>query len=87
LKGEVEVDFVIDAKGGVVSPKVLNASAPEFAKRAMIAMQRWKFTPGKKDGQPVSTHVHTRFGFGEKEWDAGEVNVNFPDQRPPEVDY
>lgn len=57
INGSVRVEFVVDKNGNVVAPRVVQSSHMEFEKPALDAIRRWKFTPGKKDGEAVRVRV------------------------------
>lgn len=57
VSGVVMVSCVIDAKGNVENPKVLHASADDFASPALAAIKQWKFKPAQRDGASVALHV------------------------------
>jgi RNA polymerase sigma factor (sigma-70 family) len=53
--GETNVRFTVDTNGDVVDVTASNSTDPAFAESAIEAVTKWKFTPGKKGGQPVNT--------------------------------
>ena len=57
IPGWVKVEFVIDAKGEVISAKVAQSSHREFEKAALAAISKWRFVPGKKDGKAVNVRA------------------------------
>lgn len=63
ISGEAVVEFVVNAKGDVENARVVKATHPEFGEAAVAAVSRWKFSPGKKDGQPVATRLTTPITF------------------------
>lgn len=52
VTGRVLVAFVVDAKGRVAEPKVIEADDKEFAERALDGVRQWLFVPGRSDGTP-----------------------------------
>jgi protein TonB len=53
-EGSVNVEFVVNRQGRVISATA-DARAPrEFARAAEDAVRRWKFEPGRRNGQLVS---------------------------------
>lgn len=54
IQGRVIVNFVIDAKGSVVSPKVMRQVDPLLDAEALRVVSLLKFNPGMKDGKPVA---------------------------------
>lgn len=53
LSGEVVVEFVVNERGDVLSPRVVRSTASAFDEPTLRAVARWKFEPGRKDGRPV----------------------------------
>lgn len=53
LSGEVVVEFIVNERGEVVSPRVVRSSGSIFDEPTLRAVSRWKFEPGRKDGRPV----------------------------------
>lgn len=54
IQGDVYIEAVITVDGQVVEPRLLHGLADEeLNERALAAVQRWRFRPGLKDGQPV----------------------------------
>jgi len=63
INGSVTVVFVVDTQGNVVAPRVEKSTHMEFEKPALDAIRRWKFTPGKKDGEAVKVRVRAPLIF------------------------
>ncbi|MCG8525723.1 MAG: energy transducer TonB [Opitutales bacterium] len=63
VQGVVYLVFVIDDKGTVMVPRVERSTHPEFEKPAVDAIKRWKFSPGKRAGQPVKVRVRLPLQF------------------------
>ncbi|TVP81046.1 MAG: energy transducer TonB [Puniceicoccaceae bacterium] len=63
LSGYVRVSFVIDQNGAVVSVRVISSSDPVFESPTIDAVRQWRFTPGEKNGQVVTTRAETRVPF------------------------
>lgn len=63
VEGLVSLVFVIDTTGMVVAPTVERSSHPEFEQPALDAIRRWKFTPGKRGGEPVKVRVRLPLQF------------------------
>lgn len=53
ITGEVLVEFVVDEQGRVIRARVLKSSNSLFDLPTLKAVERWRFEPGKKTGQPV----------------------------------
>jgi protein TonB len=54
IEGVVEVEFLIDSTGRVVSVRILH-SVPQLDAAAIQTVRQWVFTPAMKGGRPVST--------------------------------
>jgi protein TonB len=61
--GEVVVDFIVDANGAVRNPFALRSTHREFEAAAVLAVGKWKFRPGRKDGRDVPTHMQVPIVF------------------------
>ena len=61
--GTVYVLFVVDQQGRVVDPIVQKSTDPVFDAPALAAVKQWKFEPGKREGQPVSTRMRVPITF------------------------
>jgi len=53
LDGTVYVLFMVDRTGRVDNPIVQKSTNPAFEQAALQAVKRWKFEPGKRNGQAV----------------------------------
>lgn len=51
--GEVLVEFVVDESGRVVNPRVVRSSDVVFEAPTLKAVAKWRFEPGRVQGQPV----------------------------------
>lgn len=54
IEGEVVVEFIVDANGGVRNPFVVRSTQRGFEAAALQAIGKWKFRPGRKDGRAVN---------------------------------
>ncbi len=61
--GTVNIIFICDERGRVVNPTVQSSSDPVFEKPALAAIKKWKFEPGKRNGQAVSTRMRVPITF------------------------
>jgi|GEM_PF-1482166 len=59
--GRATVEFIVDATGTPRNWKVLDASSPEFGRRALAATTKWKFRPGVAKGKAVATRLTVPF--------------------------
>jgi len=63
-EGFVQLRFVVTGDGRVRDPKVV-ASEPEsvFDQAALNCVRNWRFKPGEKNGEKVSTYVEIKIRF------------------------
>ncbi|MBI2512303.1 MAG: TonB family protein [Opitutae bacterium] len=59
----VLVEFVVDAEGRVVEPRVTQSNASEFNNAALAGVLRWKFRPGMLSGRKVATRMEVPLTF------------------------
>ncbi len=59
----VDVEFVVDANGRVVDPRVVYASISGFEDAAIHGVKRWQFRPGMKGGKRVNTRMRVPIVF------------------------
>jgi protein TonB len=66
LEGLVTIEFVVDATGKVVNPRVTESTHTAFEEPALKAIRRWKFEPAFRGGQrvPAKMRVPIRFPQG-----------------------
>ena len=57
VRATVQVRFLIDEQGEVLSPRVTNSTNAEFDAVTMEAIRVLRFTPGMIEGRPVKTWV------------------------------
>ena len=70
IEGIVELVFIVDVDGSVRNVQVVSSYPGEiFVESAVNAVKRWKFEPGKKDGQPVVTRVRLPVRFKMKHYE------------------
>lgn len=53
IDGSVTVQFVVDARGNVTQPQIVTSTAKVFEQPALSAVQKWRFKPGERGGQPA----------------------------------
>ncbi|MBW8782941.1 MAG: energy transducer TonB [Verrucomicrobia bacterium] len=63
IEGKVTVGFIIDVSGNVRDPYIVSSTNRDFEKPALDCVLRWKFSPGKKNGVAVNSHVTTLISF------------------------
>jgi TonB family protein len=61
--GEAIIEFLVDPAGDVRDASVQRATHPEFGPAALAAVQKWKFKPGMKNGQAVTTRLQVPIVF------------------------
>jgi len=61
--GTIYIIFLVDESGKVVSPKVQKTDSPAFERPALEAIKKWKFEPGKRNGEPVKFRTRQMFTF------------------------
>ena len=62
-RGHAVIGFTVDPSGRTRDVQVVKASDRDFAKRAIAAVQKWRFRPGIKNGRPVSCYIEAPFYF------------------------
>jgi len=63
LEGSVQVVFLVDRDGKVVSPKVEKSTNPSFDRPAIEAVRQWKFQAGTRNGEKVSFKMRVPITF------------------------
>jgi len=61
--GTVYVLFVVDREGRVSEPRIQSSTDPVFERPAMSAVQKWRFEPGMRNGEPVSFRMRVPITF------------------------
>jgi RNA polymerase sigma factor (sigma-70 family) len=72
ITGNVTVRMTIDAKGDVAEATPIHSSRVEFDDAAVQAVKQWKFEPGQKNGQPVTTQTDIKIVFSLNNEDAAQ---------------
>lgn len=62
-QGNVILSLVVDASGHVRDIRVARSVGMGLDEKAIEAVQKWKFAPGMKDGQPVAVQVSVEVNF------------------------
>ena len=62
-EGRVTVEFIVSKDGAVRYPRILKSSHPAFEKPVIDAVWKWRYVPGRKDGQTVNCRVSQSFEF------------------------
>jgi len=63
VEGEAVVQITVDPSGVPVEVQCTKASRPSFAAAAVAAVKEWRFSPGIKNGVPVSTILSVPINF------------------------
>ncbi|MDB6095488.1 MAG: transport protein TonB [Verrucomicrobia bacterium] len=63
IHGTVLLEFIVDEKGEVRVPRILQASHPAFVPPSIDALRKSKFAPGTIGGTPVKCAVSWAFSF------------------------
>jgi TonB family protein len=61
--GYAVVDFNVTADGRTSDVRPVLATAYSFVEKAVLAVQQWRFTPARKNGQPVVVRMRLPFTF------------------------
>ncbi len=63
--GKVYIIFIVDERGRVQDARVQNAGRSDavLERAALNAVKRWKFEPGRRDGQPVRFRMRVPITF------------------------
>ena len=61
--GTVYIVFIVNQRGRVESPVVQKSTDPIFEKAALKAVEKWKFEPGKRNGEPVRFRMRVPITF------------------------
>jgi TonB family protein len=63
IQGTVELLIIVTADGTVKFDNVRKNLGYGLDQKAIDAVKKWKFAPGKKDGKPVATYVSVLVNF------------------------
>ena len=63
LDGMVLLKVVVDVDGRAKDIQVLNGLGLGLDEQAVMAIQRWKFKPGERDGVPVAVQAQIEVNF------------------------
>ncbi len=62
-EGTVVLSIIVDAEGRARNIHVARSLGMGLDEKAIEAVKKWKFEPGKKDGQPVAVQVNVEVNF------------------------
>lgn len=57
VEGKVDVEFNVDRYGIAGDPEVTYATHPEFANAVKAVVNKWRFSPARRDGLPIDQRV------------------------------
>jgi len=68
LHGKVSIFFIVEQDGSVREAQAVNRAHPteddlEFEAAALAAIRQWRFSPGRKGGEPVRVALTVPFTF------------------------
>jgi len=63
--GTVYVIFIVNEQGRVEEARIQKASDPVFTQPALAAVKKWRFEPGKRNGEPVPFRMVVPITFPE----------------------
>jgi TonB family protein len=63
IQGTVELDCVVEPDGMPREIRVTRSLDPDLDRRAIDALEQWRFRPGTKDGEPVRVRVVVELTF------------------------
>lgn len=63
VQGTVELLIIVRSDGTVLFDSVRKSLGYGLDQKAIDAVKRWRFVPGKKDGQPVNVYVSVLVNF------------------------
>lgn len=66
VSGEAVVDFVVGPDGRVRGARSIRETHPAFGHAAVESVSQWVFTPGKKHGRVVWTHMQVPIVFSSR---------------------
>lgn len=64
LEGRVELECIVQTNGVCTDLRVVGSLDPEgLDEQALAALRRWRFEPGRREGEPVPVLVNVEFTF------------------------
>jgi TonB family protein len=64
--GHATIEFTIGSDGKTGDFTVVESDVAFYASHAIVAVQKWRFEPAKKDGKPNSIRVRQRFEYASR---------------------
>lgn len=65
IEGMVWVEFIINTEGIPTNIQVIESDHPELSRSAVQTIQQWRFSPGMRDGVPISVRSRVPLRFRE----------------------
>ena len=62
-EGSVLLEFLVDEKGNVLSPRIIDSSDATFNEAALQSIRHWRFEPGRLHGKTVSFKMRLPMSF------------------------
>jgi TonB family protein len=63
VEGQVTLCIIVGPDGAVHATSILSASDPAFGEKSQEAVQKWRFQPATRDGQPVAVRLQVETSF------------------------
>jgi TonB family protein len=63
IEGTVLLYIQVDPRGRAINMRVLHSVGAGLDEKAMEAVRKWKFNPGRKDGKPVTVEAQVEVNF------------------------
>jgi len=63
VQGDVIVEVTIDARGNIVSKRILQRIGYGIDEKVLAALEGWRFTPATQDGVPIPSQHDIHFHF------------------------
>jgi len=61
--GSTKIDFIVDERGQIRMPVVLESTNEQYAQAAIGALSQWRFATPTKHGKPIAVRVQQQFVF------------------------
>lgn len=69
IEGTVELSAMVEPDGSVQDVQVTRSVYPSIDQSAVAAVQKWRYEPYLKDGQPVSRRISVEVVFNLRDWE------------------
>ena len=61
--GEMWLSIVVNKEGLVADPEITRPLGIGLDEKALESVQKWKFKPGRKNGQPIAVRIQVQVSF------------------------